>query len=167
MGYNANMRFQVPQFIEVEDKIFGQLSFKQFVYLVGAGGLAFIIYKFTPLLVWIILSPAAVVFGLALAFYKVNNKPFIDVIQAALSYYINTQLYIWRKTDKKAQATTTTLGNAANIEVPKLNQSKLKDLAWSLDVHESAYSNETKTLQENARIRMEEERKKNPFHLEF
>lgn len=161
------MRFQVPQFIEVEDKIFGQFSFKQFAYLVGSGGLSFLIYKFTPLVVWIILIPAVVIFGLALAFYKVNNKPFIEVVQAALTYYFRTQLYIWHKTEKKAEATTTVLGNAPSIEVPKLNQSKLKDLSWSLDVHESAYANETKALQENARKRIEQEKKENPFHLQF
>ena len=29
------MQYQVPQFIEVEDKIFGPLTFKQLVYVVG------------------------------------------------------------------------------------------------------------------------------------
>ena len=32
------MRFQVPQFIEIESKIFGPLTFKQFIYLAGGGG---------------------------------------------------------------------------------------------------------------------------------
>ncbi|TSC80302.1 MAG: hypothetical protein G01um101429_152 [Parcubacteria group bacterium Gr01-1014_29] len=31
-------QFQVPQFIEVEDKIFGPLTTKQFFYLLGGGG---------------------------------------------------------------------------------------------------------------------------------
>ena len=51
--------------------------------------------------------------------------------------------------------------------IPKLNQSKLKELAWSLDVKEGAYNDETKQLQENARKRIEEENKKNPYHLQF
>jgi hypothetical protein len=38
------MRFLVPQFIEVEDKLFGPLSFRQFVYLVGSIGFAGALY---------------------------------------------------------------------------------------------------------------------------
>ncbi len=33
------MRFEVPQFIDVEDKIFGPFTFKQFLYLAGGAGL--------------------------------------------------------------------------------------------------------------------------------
>jgi len=35
------MRFEVPQFIDVEDKLFGPLTFTQFVYLAGSGGISF------------------------------------------------------------------------------------------------------------------------------
>ena len=38
------MRFQVPQFIEVEDKIFGPMTLKQFIYMAGGAGLSFLIY---------------------------------------------------------------------------------------------------------------------------
>ncbi len=160
------MRYQVPQFIEVEDKIFGPLSFRQFVYIAGSAGLAFIVFKFIPFYLWIPLVPAIIGFGLALAFYKVNNKPFIDVVESAFTYYINTRLYIWRKIDKKPEETNTVLGKVPQINIPKLNQSRLKELAWSLDIKEGAYNDETKQLQENARKRMEED-KKNPFHLQF
>jgi hypothetical protein len=29
------MQFRVPQFIDIEDKLFGPLTFKQFIYLAG------------------------------------------------------------------------------------------------------------------------------------
>ena len=40
------MRFQVPQFIEIEDKIFGPLTIKQFIYIAGGAGLCFILFRF-------------------------------------------------------------------------------------------------------------------------
>ena len=40
------MRFSVPQFIDVEDKIFGPLTLKQGIYRVGAVGAAYLIYCF-------------------------------------------------------------------------------------------------------------------------
>ncbi len=82
------MRYQVPQFIEVEDKIFGPFTFKQFIYLGGGVGLAFIFYKFLPLILAIPFMAVAVAFGVALAMYKINSKPFIEVLEAGVKYFL-------------------------------------------------------------------------------
>ena len=132
------MRFQVPQFIEVEDKIFGPLSIKQFIYLIGGAGLSFIVYTFVGnLYISIFLILPIVAFALALAFYKVNSKPFINVVEAAFTYYIGSKLYIWKKVDKKIEAKESVAGSAPDFYVPKLSDSKLKDLTWSLDIKQS------------------------------
>lgn len=136
------MRFEVPQFIEVEDKIFGPLTFKQFVYLAGGGGLSVIIWIFVPKIIGIFLILAVAGFALALAFYRPNNKPFVEFVEAALRYGTAGKLYIWRKEEKKAVATKSPLqaGQDGGLSVPRLSDSKLRDLAWSLDVHDSLYS---------------------------
>ncbi|HVT75366.1 MAG TPA: PrgI family protein [Candidatus Paceibacterota bacterium] len=135
------MRFQVPQFIEVEDKIFGPLTLKQFLYLLGGAGLSFLIYTFIKNIVFaLILILPILGFVLALAFYKINNKPFINVVEAAFGYYFGDKLYIWKKVDKaivaKKTPSTTASGNL-DFYVPKLSDSKLKDLTWSLDIKQS------------------------------
>lgn len=140
------MRFQVPQFIEVEDKIFGPLTLKQFIYLAGGGGLSFLVYIFfnnitlAAIPIMIIMSISG-----AFAFYKINNRPFVDVVESAFKYYIGGKLYIWKKEEKaKPQTTTAAIKDAKNyasIMVPKISDSKLKDLSWSLDIKESVYSN--------------------------
>ena len=76
------MRFEVPQFIDVEDKIFGPLTFKQFIYLAGGVGLAYVSYKLVPAPISWILALAFVILGLLLAFYKVNSRTFIEIAQA-------------------------------------------------------------------------------------
>ena len=140
------MRFQVPQFIEVEDKIFGPLTLKQFIYLAGGGGLSFIVYVFLNSLV-LAMVPIILIMGVsaALAFYKVNNKPFVNVVESAFKYYLGGKLYIWRKEERVVPKDTTTAlkdaKNYASIMVPKISDSKLKDLSWSLDIKESVYSN--------------------------
>jgi hypothetical protein len=139
------MRFQVPQFIDVEDKIFGQLTLKQFIYLAGGGGLSFVVYAFLHSLI-LSAIPIIAILGVSatFAFYKVNNKPFVNVLEAAFKYYVGGKLYIWKK--KEEQRPTTTQAavrdakNYASIMVPKVSQSKLKDLTWSLDIKESVYS---------------------------
>src|SRR5690349_5196946 len=94
------MRFQVPQFIEVEDKIFGPLTIKQFIYLAGGAGLSVIFYLFFKLLIGLLFIIPIMSFSLALAFYKVNNKPFVFVLEAAFKYIMNPKLYLWRQEQK-------------------------------------------------------------------
>lgn len=137
------MRFQVPQFIEVEDKIFGPLTLKQFIYLAGGAGLSFVVYVY---LKSILLASIPILLIMALAaafsFFKVNNKPFINVVEAAFKYYIGSKLFIWKKevpTNKTPVKNTDK--NYASILVPKISDSKLKDLTWSLDIKESMYTN--------------------------
>ncbi|MEK7589788.1 MAG: PrgI family protein [Patescibacteria group bacterium] len=141
------MRFQVPQFIEVEDKIFGPLTLKQFVYLAGAGGVLFILLKIFPVIVAVFLAIPIVALAVALAFYKVNDRPFVFALESAFKYLLSNRLYIWKSKDinqiiaekNKLNATiNSTVGSQINI--PKLSGNKLKDIAWSLDIKESIYS---------------------------
>ncbi|MEJ0001704.1 MAG: PrgI family protein [bacterium] len=88
------MQFKVPQFLDIEDTIFGPFTFKEFVYLVGGGGVCYILYK--ALGFWVGAVPILIVagFSLALVFYKPNGKPFINLIQSALGYVFASKLYI-------------------------------------------------------------------------
>jgi hypothetical protein len=134
------MRFQVPQFIEIEDKIFGPLTIKQFIYIAGGAGLSFILFRFLYLPIAILLIVAVLGLSLAMAFYQVNNKPLIYVMQSAFGYFFSSKLYLWKKKDKspeKAQAISSSIPGQSPIYVPKLSESKLHDLTWSLDIKES------------------------------
>lgn len=146
------MRYQVPQFIEVEDKIFGPFTFKQFAYMAGGAGIAFLAYRFLPLFIGIFIIVPALGLGAALAFYKVNGRPFIDMLESAFNYVLSSKLYIWKKEDKKPEdmerkAVEEIAAEASGLYVPKLSESKLKDLTWSLDINETIYSRESKKFQ--------------------
>jgi len=131
------MRFQVPQFIEIEDKVFGPLTFKQFLYLAGGAGLSFILYVFLPLLIAIPLILGVAGFSAALAFYKTDNKPFIVLVGSWFRFVLGSKLYVWKKEAKKPKmADTKKEEEPESLYVPKLSDSKLKDLSWSLDVKE-------------------------------
>lgn len=133
------MRFQVPQFIEVEDKIFGPLTFKQFIYLGGGVGISAVLFILLPKFLALLISVPIVIFAAALAFYKINEKPFIDTVEAFVKYTLGSKLYIWKREEKKAVPKTISergQTEAAEVYVPKLSQSKLKDLTWQLDIKE-------------------------------
>lgn len=129
------MRYQVPQFIEIEDKVVGPLTVKQFIYLVGGLGLSFMFYRFLPIYISMILIIGIEALSLSLAFYKINNKPFIDFLESAFLYYTKDNLYIWKKEDKEIPVSSlNTPKNMKQVYVPKLSESKLKDLSWTLGV---------------------------------
>lgn len=127
------MRFEVPQFIDVEDKIFGPLTFKQFIYLIGGAGLGYVSYKLIPFPFWIPVTGAFVVFALLLAFYKLNRRPFIEVAQNWLTFMIKGKLYIWERskpTIKKPEPIK------QEVKVPEkvFNEKTIQDLAQNLDI---------------------------------
>ena len=127
------MQFRVPQFIDVEDKIFGPFTFKQFLYLAGGAGMAFVLYKLLP--IYISILPIILVMGLAVAltFYRINGKPFVQILEYYFKFNTGSKLYIWKKAlKKKVKKVAEETGGP--VFVPRLSDSKLKDISWSLDV---------------------------------
>ncbi len=125
------MQFKVPQFIDIEDKVVGNLSFKQFAYLAGGAGLAYISLKLLPLFLAFFITPVLVGLSLALAFLKINDKPFAHALESFIRYYSKSRLYLWKKqelTKKKEDSSKQGPLRAT------LSESKLKTLSWSLDV---------------------------------
>ena len=132
------MQFQVPQFIEVEDKIFGPLTFKQFVYVAGGAGAAYLFWRILP--VYLSLPFIACVGGLAaaLAFYQFNGRPFILALENAVYFFLRTKLYLWNNSARKPVLRAAAVNSKASSEVyiPKLSDSRLHELAWSLYIKE-------------------------------
>ncbi|MBY0376507.1 PrgI family protein [Patescibacteria group bacterium] len=133
------MQFKVPQFLEIEDKIFGPFTFKEFVYLAGGAGVCFVLFKLLGLLWGLI--PIIIVASLSalLTFYKPNNKPFINMLESMFRYTFDSKLYIWkRRVLTQEEATRERIEKRESLEpmdrMSKLTGSKLRDLAWSLDV---------------------------------
>ncbi|MBI3305903.1 PrgI family protein [Candidatus Nomurabacteria bacterium] len=134
------MQFKVPQFLDIEDKIFGPFTFKQFVYLSGGAGLCFTLYKLLGLFWGAIPILAVAGFALALTFYRPNNKPFVNMLEAGFNYLIQDKLYIWKR---KKSPQRRSAEDAETLKVKpredlerssRLGANKLRDLAWSLDV---------------------------------
>lgn len=132
------MRYQVPQFIEMEDKLFGPLTLKQFIYIAGGIGASIAMYLFLPIYISILPIIFMLGFSAMLAFLKVNNRPFIFALESFVKYIINPKLYIWHKAEKPLKLPLESLDDIPATEfIPKLANSKLKDLAWTLDVREA------------------------------
>ena len=134
------MQFRVPQFIDIEDKVFGPFTLKQFGYMLGAGGLSFLIWTFIPIkiIAVILIIPVASLF-LALAFVKYNNRSFGEILESAFSYYTGTKIYTWKQPEIKKTETSVdqvVANTQKEIIIQKTNRDKIHDLALGLDVFE-------------------------------
>jgi len=145
------MKFQVPQFIEIEDRIVGPLTLKQFLYLAGGTGMSVVAYSFLPFIFAIMVIAFIGALSLALAFYRYNNKPFVDLLESGIKYYMGEKLYIWKKRDKVIEQT---IQAKAPVEmyVPRLSDSKLKELTWSLDISKESTNPVTREEKDTFKI---------------
>lgn len=130
------MQFQVPQFIEVEDKIFGPFTFKQFIFLAGGLGTAYLLWRALPLFVAAPLIAVVGGFTVALAFIQYNGRPFLSAMESAFYFMLKTKLYLWNNEARKREPLKREERAPAPLYIPHLSDSKLHDLAWSLDIKE-------------------------------
>ena len=127
-------RFQVPQFITVEDKIIGPLTLKQILYL--ASGVGIILLAFWKLQGVVLFTVFGIVGALSasLAFLKISDQPFSTIFKNAIMYFLRPHVYIWKKavptgTQEKEEEEVETIVK----ETPRMSHSKLTELSWSLD----------------------------------
>ena len=141
------MRFQVPQFIDVEDKIFGPLTLKQFVYVAGGAGITVILFTFLNKFFAFILAAPFIGVSVALAFYKPNNRPFVFSLESMIHYFFGEKLYVWKKIPKKVVRREDDLSGLNSLPpqlvVPHVSGSKLKDMNWNLDVKKEESTDKT------------------------
>ena len=88
---------------------------------------------------FVLLILAVAALAIALARYRPNNKPFINMIEAGFIYLIQDKLYIWKRrklTPKDLAKEKEMLRDESELvsREARLTGSKLRDLAWSLDV---------------------------------
>jgi len=102
MRYNVHMRFEVPQFIEVEAKIVGPLTWKQFVYVAGGAGLLVILFLSLPFMLFILIGlPVGAIAG-SLAFHRINNRPFSIFLESIVNYFVKKKLYLWKREEMQS-----------------------------------------------------------------
>jgi hypothetical protein len=93
-------QFVVPQFIDVEDKILGPISVRQFIiFLAGTGlivGSYQILYRLANLF-WPFIFTALGIFGgvILFAFVRINGRPFHHFMLNVLQSVKNPRLRIW------------------------------------------------------------------------
>ena len=93
------MRFQVPQFIETEEKIVGPFTLRQFFWVGGAGTIVFVLFiGFGFLATFIVGIPVAGI-ALLMGFYKVQDIPLSTYAFNAIKYLFGPKRLYYKQED--------------------------------------------------------------------
>lgn len=142
------MQFQVPQNIDLEDKIVGPLTLIQFLYLLSGGVICYLLFLTLKgsAVFWVLGIPIAL-FALALAFLKIQDQPLSYFVKAGLIYLSRPKIRLWQRQGLAPQVILAPVKKAApKVIIPKkkIEKSELEKLAYSLDTKGQVQSQKSK-----------------------
>jgi len=131
------LQFQVPQGLDLEDKIVGPLTLLQFLYLLFGGVIDYLLFLSfgTGFVFWIFGLPIGMI-ALALAFLKIQEQPLSYFIKAGIIYLSRPKIRLWQRqglAPKVLHASPKKIEKAAPPPKRKIEKSELEKLAYSLD----------------------------------
>ncbi len=134
------MQYNVPQFVEVEDKIIGPLTLKQFLWLLVGAGIVFLLYKLLVFPIFLMIGlPVGIFCGFG-AFYKVQNKTFSEFILASLGYFLSPKLYLWKKENDQQKPEIKKDQIKKELEAQAIptkkfaSKGKLSEMSWRINI---------------------------------
>jgi len=145
----------VPQnILDVEFKLFGSLTIKQFAYIAGAafiGLIFYFIFNSLPWLMWPLIL-VCVALGIALALVKINQRPFDVWLTNYIVAVMTSQRSIYHKS-KKTVSILSSLGdrlleNTENVAA-KIEETKVSDISFAF--HDDDKRN-TLDLEESSKL---------------
>ena len=95
------MRFQVPQFIETEEKIIGPFTIKQFIFVAMGGAILFLLFFAVSPGVFVILAVPVIALTLSLALIRVQEMPLYMYLFYATVYLFNPKRYLYKPDENR------------------------------------------------------------------
>jgi len=87
----------VPQFIDVEDKIFGPITTRQFIIILAGGTLEFVLFKLMTFWTFAFVGLLLLAVTGTLAFMRVNGQPFHFFLLNLVQTLRRPRLKAWDK----------------------------------------------------------------------
>ncbi len=91
------MMFNVPQFIDVEDKVAGPLTVKQLFWMIGMFATVLAVAAIFPGTVTFVVAVPIVVLFVLLAFYRPAGQPLISYVVHAFFFMLRPKVLMWRR----------------------------------------------------------------------
>lgn len=90
-------QFVVPQFIDVEDKVLGPITTRQFAIIMVAGLVGFIVFKLASFTVMLAINIPMIAAALVLAFVRINGQPFHFFLLNFVQTLKRPPVRVWNK----------------------------------------------------------------------
>ena len=134
------MQYPVPQFIEVEDKIIGPLTLRQFLTLIAGGVVCLVAWSLADMELFIFISFIVMAAAIGFAFVKVNGRLLHEYLFSMFQYFSRPQIRTWAKelTMQNIEFRSSEHQKDSEEEELKkrgLNESSLKRLSNILDTY--------------------------------
>ncbi len=125
----------VPQYIDVEDKIVGPLTWKHLGWMFGGGGLALVAFMMLDTMTFFIVAVPIILLTIALAFYKPNGVPFVEFIGYGFTFFFRPKTYTWQReiTNEKVQKNKEPVKVETSSKEKELTVDDIAALAQTLD----------------------------------
>ncbi|RJR30730.1 PrgI family protein [Candidatus Parcubacteria bacterium] len=91
-------QFVVPQFIDVEDKVLGPITVRQFIILIAGGLIVFLEYKLSDFSLFLLEGFLTLSFTVIVGFLKINGRPIHYLLLNFLQTMRRAKLRVWDKT---------------------------------------------------------------------
>ena len=89
--------FSTPQFIDVEDKIAGPLTWRQLLWMIGMGITLLVIYNSIGTAGFFVVGVPVVFLFSALAFYRPQGQPLIMFLFHGFFYFFRPKVAVWER----------------------------------------------------------------------
>lgn len=129
------MLFNIPQFIDKEDKIVGPLTARQLGWMFGAGGVLLLLWAVLDTGAFILASiPVIGIFG-ALAFYRPNGMSLVAFIGSIINFTWKPKMYVWRRLPEIIKSRKPSHKKAPIFRTEKkiVNSDKIEEISKLLD----------------------------------
>lgn len=129
------MMFNVPQFIDVEDKIVGPLTWKQLLWMIGMGATLLFLFSIFERIPFVIIAIPTVLAFVAFAFYRPNGFPLTTFVFYTILFIFRPKIAVWErpKTEHPKIKEPEKKEEPLSGDAKKVDLKKLAELAGILD----------------------------------
>lgn len=138
-------QFTVPQFIDVEDKIIGPITTRQFVVLLGAFLLLALLYQLLSFHIFLFFAIIIIVVSLTFAFARINGRPFHYFAENFVRTALRPNLRVWNQGENiffkeegesskdKIKETGKDIEKHTSVAKQSIQKSRLNELSLMVD----------------------------------
>ena len=127
------MMFNIPQFLDTEDKIVGPLTAKQLGWLAAGSGILFLMWITLDMTTFYIWAIPVIGLACAFAFYRPYNQSLISFVLSSFYFAVRAKQYNWKRLPDEFKVHKAAPKKIQPVEKKTLDQAKIQEISALLD----------------------------------